>query len=176
MSGTDDAVVFPIEEWSDRIRSLRDSFHCGSDALDTCIRTQASRDAAKKFCSLFAAVDREVPAIAGFYTLSMYSVNLSDVPSSMRKKIPKYPLVPAVLLGRLAVDCRYQKKGLGEDLLLDAMKRSLDNDIAWWAMVVHSKEESLSFYLKYGFCSFDDEKYRLFLPHETIRKAFEGNL
>jgi hypothetical protein len=173
MSGADDTVVFPIEEWSDRIRSLRNSFHCGSDALDTYIRTQASRDVAKKFCSLFAAVDREVPAIAGFYTLSMYSVNLSDVPSSIRKKIPKYPLVPAVLLGRLAVDCRYQKLGLGEDLLLDAMKRLINNDIAWWAMVVSAKEESLPFYLKYGFCSFNDEKYRLFLPHETIRKAFE---
>ena len=175
MTGADDTAVFPIEEWSERIRSLRNSFHCGSDALDTYIRTQASQDVAKKFCSLFAAVDREVPAIAGFYTLSMYSVNLSDVPSSMRKKIPRYPLVPAVLLGRLAIDCRYQKIGLGEDLLLDAMNRLINNDIAWWAIVVSAKEGSSDFYLRYGFQQFRDSPDQLFLPHKTVIEGLRQN-
>jgi len=103
----------------------------------------------------------------------MYSVNLPDISSDIQKKLPKYPLIPAVLLGRLVVDLKFRGKRIGELLLLDAMKRALDNEIPWWAMVVDSKEESLSFYLKYGFCRFYDEKYRLFMPYTTIWKVFE---
>ena len=91
-------------------------------------------------CALFTALSPGKDHIAGFYTLSMYSVYLSDIPDHIRKKLPKYPHIPAVLLGRLAVDLRFRGKGIGELLLLDAMNRALDSQIPWWAMVVHSKE------------------------------------
>jgi len=171
-----ETVEYTIEPWSGDLRDLRGSFDCGAKDLNSWLKRQASQDISKRACALFAALNPEKDRIAGFYTLAMYSVNLPDIPPEIHKKLPKYPLVPAFLLGRLAVDLNFRGKGVGELLLLDAMKRSLDNEIAWWAMIVHSKEESRSFYLRYGFCSFDDEKYRLFLPHETIRKAFEENL
>jgi len=89
----------------------------------------------------------------------------------MGKKIPRYPHVPAVLLGRLAVDKCYRGKGVGEDLLLDAMNRLIDNDIAWWAMVVDAKDGSREFYLHYGFQQFKDSPDRLFFPCKTTRAA-----
>ena len=143
------------------------------ESIGNRLERQASQDIDKRACALFTALSPGKDHIAGFYTLSMYSVNLSDIPDQIQKKLPKYPHIPAVLLGRLAVDLRFRGKGIGELLLLDAMNRALDSQIPWWAMVVHSKEGTLPFYLKYGFCSFYDTKNKLFLPCVTIREAFE---
>lgn len=63
--------------------------------------------------------------IRGYYTLSAYSVRLTDLPTSLTRKLPRYPDVPAALLGRLAVDMGCQGQGLGEDLMLDAMDKVL---------------------------------------------------
>lgn len=173
MTNERESLEYKIVPWSNDLRDLRDSFDCGVNELNSWLKRQASQDIDKRACALFAALDPGKNSIAGFYTLSMYSVHLPDISSEIQKKLPKYPLIPAVLLGRLAVDLKFRGKRIGELLLLDAMKRAIDNEIPWWAMVVHSKEESLSFYVKYGFCSFYDEKNRLFLPYVTIRKAFE---
>ena len=173
MKNARDSLEYTIEPWSGYLRDLRGSFDCGVDDLNSWLKRQASHDIDKRACALFVALDPGKDYIAGFYTLSMYSVNLPDISSDIQKKLPKYPLIPAVLLGRLVVDLKFRGKRIGELLLLDAMKRALDNEIPWWAMVVDSKEESLSFYLKYGFCRFYDEKYRLFMPYTTIWKVFE---
>jgi len=166
-----DSLEYTIEPWSGYLRDLRGSFDCGVDDLNSWLKRQASHDIDKRACALFVALDPGKDYIAGFYTLSMYSVNLSDIPAQKQKKLPKYPHIPAVLLGRLAVDLRFRGKRIGELLLLDAMNRALDSQISWWAMIVHSKEKSLSFYLKYGFCRFYDAEYKLFLPCVTIREA-----
>ena len=168
-----DSLEYKIEPWSSELKELRDGFDCGVDDLNLWLKRQASQDIDKRTCALFTALSPGKDHIAGFYTLSMYSVNLSDIPDQIQKKLPKYPHIPTVLLGRLAVDLRFRGKGIGELLLLDAMNRALGSQIPWWAMVVHSKEGSLSFYLKYGFRSFYDTKNKLFLPCVTIRKAFE---
>ncbi|MCE5201861.1 MAG: GNAT family N-acetyltransferase [Synergistaceae bacterium] len=173
MKNARDSLEYTIEPWSGYLRDLRGSFDCGVGDLNSWLKRQASHDIDKRACALFVALDPGKDHIAGFYTLSMYSVNLPDISSDIQKKLPKYPLIPAVLLGRLVVDLKFRGKRIGELLLLDAMKRALDNEIPWWAMVVDSKEESLSFYLKYGFCRFYDEKYRLFMPYTTIWKVFE---
>ena len=170
-----DNLDYEIEPWSGKLKELRDSFDCGVDDLNSWLKKQASQDIDKRACALFTALSPGKDHIAGFYTLSMYSVYLSDIPGHIRKKLPKYPHIPAVLLGRLAVDLRFRGKGIGELLLLDAMNRALDSQISWWAMVVDSKEGSIPFYLKYGFCSFYDTKNKLFLPCATIREAFEKN-
>lgn len=171
MTSAREGLEYTIEPWSGGLKDLRDSFDCGVDDLNSWLKRQASQDIEKRACALFAALSPEKDHIAGFYTLSMYSVNLSDIPAQIQKKLPKYPHLPAVLLGRLAVDLRFRGKRIGELLLLDAMNRALDSQISWWAMIVHSKEKSLSFYLKYGFCRFYDAEYKLFLPCVTIREA-----
>jgi GNAT superfamily N-acetyltransferase len=121
----------------------------------------------------FVLIDDKTSVIAGFYTLSAISIELQDLPEAISKKLPRYRLVPATLLGRLALDQQFHGKGLGEFLLLDALKRSLDHSgqVGSTAVIVDSKEsEALGFYLKYGFMQFRDEPLRLFLPMKTIEK------
>jgi predicted GNAT family N-acyltransferase len=93
----------------------------------------------------------------------------------MAKKLPKYPLVPATLLGRLAVDVRLRGKGAGEHLLMDALRRALEasREVASVAVVVDAKDDSaVSFYRRYGFIGFADQPRRLFLPMAVIEKPF----
>jgi predicted GNAT family N-acyltransferase len=119
-------------------------------------------------------LDRSSDIVAGYYTLSQAGINLVDLPIEITKKLPKYPVVPATLLGRLAVDKKYQGKGLGEILLMDALQKSLQNEIASMAVVVDAKDDNArSFYEHYQFIRFPDYPNRLFLPMTTIAKMFE---
>ncbi len=136
------------------------------------VEKQASQDIDKRACALFTALSPGKDHIAGFYTLSMYSVYLSDIPDHIRKKLPKYPHIPAVLLGRLAVDLRFRGKGIGELLLLDAMNRALDSRShgGLWSLI-QKKDRSL-FISSMDFAASMTQN-KLFLPCATIREAFE---
>lgn len=110
-------------------------------------------------------------SIAGYYSLSSTAVRLAELPDATRKRLPRYPLVPATLLGRLAVDRGSRGQGLGERLLLDALKRSLDasRTVASVAVIVDAKDETgTAFYSRYGFTPFPDQPLRLFLPMQTL--------
>lgn len=112
-------------------------------------------------------------AIAGYYTLSAYSVGLDKIPEEIAKKLTRMPEVPATLLGRLARSTVYKGQGIGEILLMDALKRSLANSahVASWAVVVDTKDESANvFYKRYGFMEIAAFANRLFLPMATIAK------
>ena len=110
-------------------------------------------------------------SIAGYYSLSSTAVRLAELPETTRKRLPRYPLVPATLLGRLAVDRAYRSQGLGERLLLDALRRSLDasRTVASVAVIVDAKNETgTAFYTHYGFAPFPNRPLRLFLPMKTL--------
>nr|WP_242039805.1 GNAT family N-acetyltransferase [Anabaena sphaerica] len=116
-------------------------------------------------------VEKSSGNIAGFYTLSSTSIKLEELPIEITKKLPKYPLLPATLLGRLAVDQNHRQKGLGEMLLIDALYRSLKSEIATLAVVVEAKDDQArSFYEHYQFSRFPDYSHRLFLMMDTIEK------
>ena len=88
------------------------------------------------------------------------------------KRLPRYP-IPVVHLGRLAVDMRYQGKGLGEFLLMDALRRTqlVSEQIGVYAVEVRAIDEAArQFYLKYGFTELKDDKLHLYLPISVIRK------
>lgn len=88
--------------------------------------------------------------------------------------LPKYPLLPATLLGRLAIDQSYQKQGWGDCLLMDALYRSYLNEIASIAVVVDALDEgAVSFYEHYQFIRFPERPHRLFLPMKTIQTLFQ---
>jgi GNAT superfamily N-acetyltransferase len=101
-------------------------FCCGVEALERYLRRQAGQDTRKHVAATFVLLEGENPTVLGFYTLSATSVRLGDLPEPTAKKLPRYPLVPAILLGRLAVDQNRRGKGYGELLLLDALKRCTD--------------------------------------------------
>ena len=105
-------------------RHKRDNFDCGIDALDRYLKKQANQDIRRRIAASFVAVT-EKNVIVGYYTLSAFSINLPGLPADQIKKLPRYPVVPATLLGRLAVDLGYRGRRLGEFLLMDALARSL---------------------------------------------------
>jgi GNAT superfamily N-acetyltransferase len=171
----DDAVpkslnIEPLDKKHDRV-----GFFCGDDALDTYLKKRASQEVKKNIAAPFVMADSRTRAVIGFYTLSATSILLGDLPDETARRLPKYPLVPATLLGRLAIDSRYQGKGFGELLIIDALRRALQaaTEVASYAVVVDAVDErARSFYEQYEFCAFPDRRLRLFLPMKTIADLF----
>lgn len=153
-------------------RHDRLSFHCGVEALDRYLHIQAGQDYRKDVAAPFVLIGPG-DAIIGFYTLSASSVPVGDLPVDSVRRLPRYPVVPTTLLGRLAVDRRYRGQGAGRHLLIDALRRSMRSEIASFAVVVEAKDEvARDFYRRDGFMPFQKEPMRLFLPMATIRKVF----
>jgi GNAT superfamily N-acetyltransferase len=152
----------------------RAAFSCGDKALDDYLKTQASQDVKKRVAAVFILENAE-GGIAGYYALSSTAVLLKDLPEDISQKLPKYPLVPATLLGRLAVDSRHRGQGLGEFLLMDALRKALENscEIGSAAVIVDAKNSHAKrFYQKYDFIELPDQPFRLFLPMRTIERLF----
>jgi GNAT superfamily N-acetyltransferase len=111
--------------------------------------------------------------IAGYYTLSSTSVQLAELPMQTARKLPRYPLVPATLLGRLAVDRRQQGKGYGRFLLADALYRAARSEIASFAVIVDAKDDGARrFYERESFFPFPGQPMKLFRPMADIRRLF----
>ena len=149
----------------------RSGFRCGVEALDRYFRERVTQDIRRRITSCFIALD-EQDRIAGFYTLAATSVLLANLPEAIAKKMPRYPTVPAIRMGRLAVDRAARGKGLGAALLADAFSRSIGSEIAGFALVVDAKDDDAAgFYLHHGFVSLVDQPRTLFLPLATARAA-----
>jgi len=153
----------------------RAAFSCGVEPLNAYLHKQASQDARKRAAAPFV-VTPDGKTIAGYYTLSQYAIELEDVPDEVAKKLPKYPLVSATLLGRLAVSVDFRGQGLGEALLMDVLYRSLklSEQVASTGVVVDAKDEpARAFYRKYGFIELPKREKQLFLPMGTVEKLFQ---
>ncbi|WP_309741114.1 GNAT family N-acetyltransferase [Chamaesiphon sp. OTE_20_metabat_361] len=149
----------------ERLRQ-RTTFKCGVDSLDDYIKTRASQELKKRVSTPYVLTDLPERQVLGYYCLSSYSIASIELDESTAKKLPRYPLLPAILLGRLAVDSRYQGKGYGGFLLLDAMKRCLElsTQLAAVAMVVEAiGQGAVSFYKDYGFIEFPDDPMKLYI-------------
>jgi GNAT superfamily N-acetyltransferase len=153
-------------------RHDRSRFSSGSDALDRYFREQASQDVKRRVTTCFVAVSVRDEDVAGYYTLTATGIALSGIAEVISKKLPRYPVVPAALLGRLAVERRYQGQGLGGILLADALMRAARAELGVFAMVVDAKDEAAqSFYEHYGFAILPGEGRRLCLPIvEALRR------
>jgi len=143
-------------------------------ALDDYLRHQAGQDLRKRAAVPFVLTNDGI-AVGGYYTLSQFAVELDALPEKVAKKLPKYPVVPATLIGRLVVSIEHRRQRLGEMLLMDALKRSLDlsKQVASAAVIVDAKGDAgVRFYKKYGFLDLPRIDRRLFLPMGTIAKLF----
>lgn len=150
----------------------RGSFVSGVEPLDRYLRSHASQDARKNLAAPFVLVLPD-GAVGGYYTLSATAVKLSDLPNQTARRLPRYPLVPATLLGRLAVDRRFQGRGYGRFLLADALYRVARNEIASFAVIVDAKDEAARrFYERESFLPFADQPMKLFRPVADIKQLF----
>ena len=158
--------IAPLEATHDRT-----PFNSGSGPLDRYFQQQVTQDTRRRVTACFVALTRD-QSIAGYYTLASTSLLLSDLPATIGKKLPRYPSVPAVRMGRLAVDQNFKGQGLGGALLADALDRAIRSEIAAYALVVDAKDESAAdFYRHHGFIALPDSPLTLFLPLETVHKA-----
>src|ERR1700674_3115742 len=164
-------VVEPLGDAHDR-----QGFSCGNSGLDQYLKEQANQDL-RRGCAVpfvMIASPRE-SAVLGYYTLASFGIDGGAIPSDVAKKLPRYPLVPATLLGRLAVDEKRQGEGIGEFLLLEALHRSLVQSvqIAAAAVVVEAIDERAArFYQHFGFIPFPTINGRLFIMMKTVKQLF----
>jgi GNAT superfamily N-acetyltransferase len=165
-----------IEILSPHHRKLTIGFSCGKTILDTYLKTQAGQDVKRKLSACFVFVDEPTGLIQGYYTLSNNGIPLGLIPDKYKNKLPvSYSSIPATLLGRLAVDERFQGAGIGKMLLMDALNRSyeISKSVGSFAVVVDPlDEEAERFYTKYGFILLPDSQ-KMFLPMKTVGKLFE---
>lgn len=153
----------------------RGSFHCGEEALDRYFKTQATQDIRRRIANCFVAVEAASGVLAAYYTIAAASIPLVDLPPEQAKRLPRYPTLPAVRIGRLAVDQRFQGRGLGGMLLMDATRRCIQSPPAVYTLLVDAKnDQAVAFYQRFGFQQVVDRPRTLFLPLATAEKALLG--
>jgi predicted GNAT family N-acyltransferase len=166
-------MVLSIVPLDSRIHD-RANFCCGDADLDRYLQQQASQDIKKNAAAVLILHEPPVPEILGYYSLSAHTVEISELDPTFAKKLPRYPLLPATLLGRLAVAQNQQGKGYGRLMLANALKtaRTIATQIASTAVIVDAIDPSAKqFYLKYGFCEFQHHPMKLYLPISAIDLA-----
>jgi predicted GNAT family N-acyltransferase len=153
----------------------RDHFDCGYPALDDYIKKYAKQNHEKGIAKTFVAIEDSTSLrVDGFYTLSASTIEFESLPDSSQKGLPAYP-IPAILIGKLAVDRAAKGQGLGTELLVDALLRAVkaSQDVAVFAVRVDAIDSTArDFYLKYEFIPFQDQPLSLFLPIKTIVREF----
>lgn len=168
----EEGVPFAVETLGPR--HDRTTFESRAAVLDRYFRNQAGQDARRHVAATFVMVLRD-GSIAGFYSLSATAVDLGEWPPAIIRKLPRYPLLPATLIGRLAVDHRFQGRGYGRFLLADALHRALRSEIASFAVIVDAKDDSARrFYERESFLPFPDQPLKLFRPMADIAALFDA--
>lgn len=144
-------------------------FNSDSEPLNRYFKEQVSQDIKRRVAACFVAITLDNKIVA-YYTLASASVLLSDLPELLLKKLPRYPTVPAVRMGRLAVSTQYKGQGIGATLLADALLRSASNEIAAYALIVDAKDtKAAAFYQHHGFMLLGVNPMQLFLPLANIK-------
>jgi ribosomal protein S18 acetylase RimI-like enzyme len=160
---------FAIERLSGQFD--RTAFACGADTLDRYLKTQASQDVRRHFASCFVVFDQTTEAIAAYYTLAAARLDPTEIPAELVQRLPRYAQIPAALIGRLAVDRRYQGQGLGRVMIVDAVGRALQSDTAAFAIVVDAKDAAaIAFYRRLQFEPIAGNPNSLFLPVSFFAK------
>jgi GNAT superfamily N-acetyltransferase len=168
------APLYTVEPLGDHDRV---AFFCGIAELDHYLRHQAGQDAKRKVAVPFVMLDSS-GAIAGYYTLSSYGIRPAELPPVVARKLPKYPLIPATLLGRLAIDRKRQGQKLGRLLLMDALHRSwkITAQVASIGVIVDAYDEAAqAFYRRHEFIPLPDHPNKFFISMRTIETAFLGD-
>ena len=153
-------LIEPLSDAHDRV-----AFASDVAALDRYFANQSTQDIRRRMAACYVAVERYSKAVVGYYTMSTSSLPLVDLAAATAKKLPRYPLVPAVRIGRLAVAISHRGKGIGAGLLIDGIARAFRADLMAFAIVVDAKDDTaVAFYKHHGFTSFASAPMSLYLP------------
>lgn len=153
----------------------RKAFSCGNERIDRYFREAVTQDIKRRYATCFVARDLETNRVAGFYTLSSSNVPLTAVPEPLASRLPRYPTVPAVLIGWLGRDHSYAGLGLGEALLFDAIKTIAEAPIGAHAIFADAiDEKAAAFYAAFGFLPLIERPNSLYLPVGTAQRLLSG--
>jgi predicted N-acetyltransferase YhbS len=159
----------------DIARHNRADFSSGSAPLDSYLKQSAGQDIRRNLTRVFVATAEDEDDVVGYYAISATSIRRESLQRERVRKLPRYPSIPAALIGRLAVDSRYQRAGLGALLLIDALARILSAGeiLAVQAVVVDAKgDTAAAYYARSGFEPLTDDS-RLYLPIDTVKRLIE---
>jgi predicted GNAT family N-acyltransferase len=154
----------------------RAAFSCEQESVDRYLKEHATQEIKKRVAAVYVLTP-DGKTIAGYYTLSQYAIEAGELPPELVQQLhlPRYDKLPATLLGRLARNKQFKGSGLGELLLMGALKRALEHsrNIASVAVVVDAIDENArAFYRRYGFIDIPNHPNRLFLPMKTVAQIF----
>jgi ribosomal protein S18 acetylase RimI-like enzyme len=153
----------------------RRAFSCGVPELDRYFHQQVTQDIRRRVTNCFVAVAGG-SSVAGYYTLASGSVPAADLPPDLARRLPRYPTLPAVRIGRLAVDRRFAGQGFGRLLLWDSIARALRSEQANFTVLVDAKDDmAAAFYRHHGFTPFATAPLVLFLPLATAAKILQAD-
>lgn len=166
----------PLVEPFDPFRHDSSRFACGNPTLDDSLRDAAARDAVDRTAVAYVLLDAADPAplrrILGYFTLNSFAFPKKRARRpDQDRTLGGYNPVPAVLIGRLALDTAFQGQGLGSVFLVSALARvlSVSQQIRVAAVVVHAIDDAAAaFYAHQGFTPFRDEPNHLYLPLATF--------
>lgn len=151
----------------------RKEFFCGVEALDRYLHELASQDVRRRVSNCYVA-HGGAGTVAAYYTFAAASLPLTDLLPEQAKRLPRYGVLPAGLIGRLAVDRRYVGRRLGSALIMDAVRRASSSDTAIFALIVDAKDQAaITFYQHLGFQPFNSRPMSLYLAIATALAAFE---
>ncbi len=160
----------------DKKKHDRAAFLCGQESLDRYLKEHATQEIKKRVAAVYVLTP-DGKMIAGYYTLSQYAIEAGELPPKLVQQLhlPRYDKLPATLLGRLARSKQFKGRGLGELLLMGALKRALEHsrNIASVAVVVDAIDENAhAFYIRYGFIDIPNHPNRLFMLMKTVAQLF----
>jgi GNAT superfamily N-acetyltransferase len=154
----------------------KEAFSCDNEQLDRYLHVSATQDKKRNIAIPYVVYDRDRQKIIGYYTLSMSGIDLEQLPASIIKRLPKYPIVGVTLIGRLAVDREYKGFGWGKLIIMDAFYRSLNISKATgsFAVVVDAiDDDAIRFYQRFDFKNFPDCANKLFRTTKSISQIFD---
>jgi ribosomal protein S18 acetylase RimI-like enzyme len=163
-------VVEPLGDAHDRR-----SFSCGVEPLDRYFCERVTQDIRRRVTNCFVALDQS-GSVAGYYTFAASSLPVTELLPDEIRRLPRYPLLPAGLIGRLAVALRCARQGLGAALIVDAVSRAMRAEPAIFALIVDAKDDAAQeFYEHHGFRPFLSRPTSLFLPISEAAKRLTGS-
>ena len=149
-------------------------FESGEESLDAYLRHRALANHVRDLARCYVSVDAASDSVIGYYTLSAVAVERAEVPGKARRNAPDP--VPAVLLGRLAVDVRAQRSGLGRYLVRDAVLSTLAaaDRIGVRVLIVHALgEPAAAFHRQFGFEPSSTDPLHLSLLLADARRSLQ---
>jgi GNAT superfamily N-acetyltransferase len=150
-------------------------FGSGEESLDRYLADRALTNHLADLGRCYICVDAETDKVLGYYTLSAVAVEHADLPGKVRRNAPTP--VPAVLMGRLAIDTTAQGAGLARFLVRDAILSTLAaaDRIGVRILLVHAlHEQAATFYEKLGFRRSPTDPLHLYLLLADARRSLGG--